>query len=122
LEMGEPVKIMDLAVNLLRLSGYTGDPLERISFIGMRAGEKMHEELVAPEEERISTPVEKIMVLSTVRLRSYNVSRQIPAWIAGIENSRPGAVLSELHRLFPAIPKTVIQDAPLAPLQTYKTS
>ncbi|MDN4495152.1 polysaccharide biosynthesis protein [Ureibacillus aquaedulcis] len=49
LDMGEPVKIVDLARNLIRLSGYTEEQVE-IKFSGIRPGEKMYEELLKPEE------------------------------------------------------------------------
>jgi FlaA1/EpsC-like NDP-sugar epimerase len=63
LEMGEPVRIVDLAENLLRLAGRTSRHGEDIVFSGLRPGEKLHEELVAPDEEAIPTAVPRVRML-----------------------------------------------------------
>jgi FlaA1/EpsC-like NDP-sugar epimerase len=63
LDMGQPVRIMDLARDLIRLAGRVEGVDADIEIVGLRPGEKMHEELTAPHEQVVPTAVEKIHVL-----------------------------------------------------------
>ena len=60
LDMGEPIRILDLAKTLIRISGKKESEI-RISFTGMRPGEKLHEKLFYDGEVRLHTPVAKVM-------------------------------------------------------------
>ena len=61
LDMGEPVRIVDLARDLIRLSGLEPDRDIEITFTGLRPGEKLHEELFAAAEDYGRTEHEKIL-------------------------------------------------------------
>jgi FlaA1/EpsC-like NDP-sugar epimerase len=63
LEMGTPIKIDDMARDLIRLSGFEPDVDINIEYIGLRPGEKLYEELITEGEGVIPTSHEKIMVL-----------------------------------------------------------
>ena len=63
LEMGTPIKIVDMARDLIRLSGFEPDVDINIEYIGLRPGEKLYEELITEGEGVIPTSHKKIMVL-----------------------------------------------------------
>lgn len=76
LDMGEPVKIVDLAKNLIRLSGYTEDEIG-IKYAGIRPGEKMYEELLGENEVHSEEVFPKIFIGKTVEFEYGKVSTLI---------------------------------------------
>ena len=67
-DMGDPVKIVDLAERMIRLAGYTPNEDIKIEFIGLRPGEKLYEEVLSNEENTEPTRHDKIRV---ARVREY---------------------------------------------------
>ncbi len=65
LDMGQPVRIVDLATELIRLSGLEADRDIPFVFTGVRPGEKLEEELVASDETLVPTPFDKIFQVAT---------------------------------------------------------
>ena len=72
LDMGEPVLIKDIAVELIKLSGFTPDVDIPIDYIGLRPGEKMFEELITKGENITDSPHEKIMILKNEVKHGWN--------------------------------------------------
>lgn len=68
LDMGQPVKIYDLAVNLIKMKGYTPDKDIKIEIVGLRPGEKLYEELLMAEEGLQSTTNDLIFVGKPIEL------------------------------------------------------
>jgi FlaA1/EpsC-like NDP-sugar epimerase len=111
LEMGEPVKIVDLARQMIRLSGFEPDEDIAIEFSGLRPGEKLHEELVADGEERTTTPHDRIRVLV-----AQGAPPPLAEWLARIEDgvatSDVASVMRTIQELVPAYaPSSGIREA-----------
>jgi FlaA1/EpsC-like NDP-sugar epimerase len=68
LEMGDPVKIVDLAHNMIRLAGFEPEVDIAVDIVGRRPGEKLHEELFNPGERPQPTPAEKIVSVARAPL------------------------------------------------------
>jgi FlaA1/EpsC-like NDP-sugar epimerase len=90
LEMGEPVKIVDLAENLIRLAGRELGVDAEIVFTGLRPGEKLHEELVIEGEDVARTSHPKVL-----RLTGREEMR--PEWAARLEELIVGAITGESY-------------------------
>jgi len=79
LDMGEPVRIVDLARDLIKLSGFEPEVDIPIVFSGVRPGEKLYEELMTSEEKGAATAHEKIFVARPSPLEVENLERTVQA-------------------------------------------
>ena len=80
LDMGEPVKIVDLARDLIRLSGFSEDDI-KIEFTGLRPGEKLYEELHADGEITIPTPHPKLRIMKAEARPNRTFLNDTVAWL-----------------------------------------
>ena len=99
LEMGEPVKIVDLARNLIRLSGYEPDIDIAIVFTGLRPGEKVHEQLTSDTEETLPTRYEKIRIVRTEGPEALD--RGLEQLRAAVDSRDEKAIVRRLQELVP---------------------
>ena len=111
LEMGEQIKLVDLARNLIRLSGHLPDKEIFIEFIGLRPGEKLEEELIGQGEHAVSSSLEKILKVRTVASLDSTLLDKINEVeeIAFLNDSE--LVLKHLQQLVPTFcPKDVFKE------------
>jgi FlaA1/EpsC-like NDP-sugar epimerase len=99
LEMGEPVKIVDLAENLIRLSGKEPGVDAEIVFTGMRPGEKLHEELIVEGEDVTRTSHPKVMRLMGSEAMPAGWARRLEELIALAVTGESFSVIEKLDAL-----------------------
>jgi FlaA1/EpsC-like NDP-sugar epimerase len=101
LDMGEPVKILDLAEELIRLSGFTPHEEIEIVYSGLRPGEKLFEELLGYGEDVRPTTHRKIKVLDSVYYEFESVSNSLDMLIESAHCCDLENVMKLLKRIVP---------------------
>ena len=90
LDMGTPVKIVDMARDLIRLSGFEPDVDIKVEYVGLRPGEKLYEELITEGEGILPTGHEKILVLRGKSCDQFHLNDVIDE-MAALANQQDGA-------------------------------
>jgi len=101
LNMGEAVRITDLARNMIRLAGYEPDEDIEIQFIGARPGEKLCEELMLESEEILPTYHEKIKILQATDVESSTVDAWINQLLHLLELRQESSLIEHLSEFVP---------------------
>ena len=97
--MGEPVLIVDLARDLIRLSGFSEGEI-KIAYTGLRPGEKLYEELLADNETTLPTPHPKLRIAQATQADTAWLSRLL-AWLSSEQPQSDDTVRDALERWVP---------------------
>ncbi len=100
-DMGRPIKIYDLALNMIKLSGFKYPDEMDIKFTGLRPGEKLYEELLQTEEDSIKTHHNKIKI-AKVNITNHNQNiTDIEALVNTVQDDEIQDLIIKLKRLIP---------------------
>lgn len=100
-DMGECVKIVDLAKKMVKLSGLVLDKDIRIKYTGLRPGEKLFEELLANQENTLPTHHKKIMIAKVKPYEFNKVEKDIEELIILFNHQNNTAIVSKMKELVP---------------------
>ena len=98
LDMGEPVRVVELAKTLVRLSG---KPRHEFKFIGLRPGEKLFEELFYPEERVFPSACEKIACTESVKMAWPALRHRLDELEAAVSLGKRASILAQLQLIVP---------------------
>jgi FlaA1/EpsC-like NDP-sugar epimerase len=100
LDMGEPVQIVDLARQMILLSGYTEAEI-RIEFSGLRPGEKLFEEPLADAERTLPTPHPRLRIARALAPQVDRLTEEVEAWMANAGQADGDTVRARLKQWIP---------------------
>lgn len=100
-DMGEPIKIVDLATNMIKLAGLIPDKDIKIIFTGLRPGEKLYEELLLLEEQTISTYHPKIKISKIISYSIFYVQNVIEELLLLNNSNNDLAMVKKMKEIIP---------------------
>lgn len=105
-DMGDPVKIVDMAKNMIRLAGLIPDKDINIVFTGLRPGEKLYEELLIKGENIIPTYHSKIKISKVINFHFFYVERMISELLELMELDDHIGLVKKLNEIIPEFKST----------------
>jgi FlaA1/EpsC-like NDP-sugar epimerase len=98
LDMGEPIRVLDLAKDLIKLSGYSEDDFE-IEYIGLRPGEKLFEEILVDEERAKVTHFKKIFIAPPLEVKTAEFAKNLSGLMRAAESGDEKRIIEFLKAM-----------------------
>ncbi len=100
-DMGEPVKIIDLAHKMIRLAGFIPEQDIKIKVIGLRPGEKLYEELLNDTSKTLPTHNEKIVIAEEIVENHHEIRAEISVLIHQIYDASTNEIVVQMKKIVP---------------------
>jgi FlaA1/EpsC-like NDP-sugar epimerase len=100
-DMGAPVKVLDVAINLIRLSGLEPHKDIKIKYVGLRPGEKLYEELFSQDEPMIPTHHPKISIAQIAEHDFESANKKIDKIFASLYKMTETQVIEQMQEVVP---------------------
>jgi len=115
LDMGEPVRIADLARQMIRLSGFDEEDIA-IQYTGLRPGEKLYEEPLADAEKTLPTPHPKLRIARVRMPENGDVLAELEGWLGEPGDTQPEAIRERLRRWVPEYRPAIVEEVASQPI------
>jgi FlaA1/EpsC-like NDP-sugar epimerase len=106
LDMGEPIRIRELAEKMIRLSGLKPDQDIKIEYTGLRLGEKLHEELFYAEEELRGTGHPKLLLAGSAPVDGSRLNDALESMLLAVRNGSVEQLTGAMRAVIPSFAPT----------------